>query len=465
MSIYIGLIIFSALFIILAWKRVDWALAAIIFGLPSYLIRFHVGPLPMTLLELMILLAGLVWIVKLIKEKKWRDVSFSSYRWLMLFLLLFAGFSVLISDNRVAALGLLKAYFFEPMFFFLILMDVFRKKKWTLVINALGASAILVSIPAIIQKFTGWWIENPFWRNEATRRVTSVYEFPNAVGLYLAPIVMFFVGLILIRIMDYLRIYGLRIADHKIKRIDILNIGFWLSVILVGGISILWAETEGALIGLAAGIGFLGLFFPNKKLRIVTLVSLVSLVAFVALVPLFRNYFIEKGTLSDRSGQIRQQQWKETWKMLTDGRELIGAGLSNYRNEIAPYHASGIYFRDNTPNFDQKIATDAEFRKKHWQPTEIYLYPHNIILNLWSELGLGGLLIFLAIVLKFFWNYFKVKNEENKKIYLVLLSLLVVILIHGLVDVPYFKNDLSVFFWMLIGLSVLLIRNKNETKF
>ena len=36
------------------------------------------------------------------------------------------------------------------------------------------------------------------------------------------------------------------------------------------------------------------------------------------------------------------------------------------------------------------------------------------------------------------------------------------ILVHGLVDVPYFKNDLSVSWWILFGLSIVLLKNKKE---
>jgi len=40
-----------------------------------------------------------------------------------------------------------------------------------------------------------------------------------------------------------------------------------------------------------------------------------------------------------------------------------------------------------------------------------------------------------------------------------LLSAMVVIVVHGLVDVPYFKNDLAVMFWALIALMSLVDSN------
>jgi len=83
---------------------------------------------------------------------------------------------------------------------------------------------------------------------------------------------------------------------------------------------------------------------------------------------------------------------------------------------------------------------------------EIYLYPHNIVLNFWSELGFLGLLLFLWIALKYLWlvfiNYFKKRDGFTLGLCLAML----VILIHGLVDVPYFKNDLAAMFWLFIAM-------------
>ncbi|MCA9389730.1 MAG: hypothetical protein KC585_03955, partial [Candidatus Magasanikbacteria bacterium] len=70
-------------------------------------------------------------------------------------------------------------------------------------------------------------------------------------------------------------------------------------------------------------------------------------------------------------------------------------------------------------------------------------YPHNIILNFWVETGLAGLLAFFWIV--FAW----LKKKE------AMLLPLVALLIHGLVDVPYFKNDLAIVFFLVLALCAI----------
>jgi len=97
--------------------------------------------------------------------------------------------------------------------------------------------------------------------------------------------------------------------------------------------------------------------------------------------------------------------------------------------------------------------------------TELLLYPHNIIFNFWTELGLAGLIIFIWLIVKFFSQGIKFKKVRltlnssfSFSLPLVLLGTMIAVLVYGLVDVPYFKNDLSVFFWLLIGLLVVVER-------
>jgi len=90
--------------------------------------------------------------------------------------------------------------------------------------------------------------------------------------------------------------------------------------------------------------------------------------------------------------------------MLKDGRLITGAGLANYQATVEPYHTQGIFIKDfSDPDAQRKLVFNEAYRMAHWQPLEIYLYPHNLVLNFWSELGLAGLLLFIWIILKYFW--------------------------------------------------------------
>ena len=501
---YLIIIIFCLLFAWLSWRRRDLAVALVIFALPSYLIRFKVFSIPTTMLEVMILVLFAVFLVtngtriaplsfrsrieKFIKGTLHRFLhagrndsgSVGGYCWGILLFILFATISVFAAPDKMAALGIWKAYFIEPILFFIVFINTIKTKEhFNLVINAIAASALLVALPAIFQKFTGFGFTTVSFFNEATRRVTSWYGFPNAVGLYLAPIVVLFAGLIIVgwikgstklEAQNPNKITNLKFKFQsqlaiKFKREDAKQLIFCFLVFLLSLLAIYYAKSEGALIGSAVGIVFLIFVLTGKKIRLMAAIILIIIITSISLNAATANYFKSKLTLSDLSGQIRLQQWKETWTMLKNDKILFGAGLSGYKTAVAPYHQAGIWLNDKSDlNWLKKIQTDEKFRQSHWQPTEIYQYPHNLILNFWSETGLFGLLTFVLLLGIFLMDYWRVKEVGNKKMYLVLIGVMITILIHGLVDVPYFKNDLSVWWWMVFGMATVIAgRDINES--
>ena len=167
----------------------------------------------------------------------------------------------------------------------------------------------------------------------------------------------------------------------------------------------------------------------------------------------------------DLSGQIRRQQWTETWQMLKDGRLITGAGLSGYQKAVEPFHQKGIFVKNDDPNWLRKVLWNKEYRDSVWQPVEIYFYPHNIVFNFWSELGFFGLLVFVWLIGKqLFLSFRATLKDKNRERFLILGAgtAMTAIIVHGLVDVPYFKNDLSLIFWTIIALTAILIKPKEK---
>ena len=96
------------------------------------------------------------------------------------------------------------------------------------------------------------------------------------------------------------------------------------------------------------------------------------------------------------------------------------------------------------------------------------MYPHNIILNFWSELGLLGLLAFVWLIGRALLIAGRVYQGlgmgAEKYILLGTVAALTALVVHGMVDVPYFKNDLAVLFWLLIGIVGLFQIDKQVDK-
>ena len=392
--------------------------------------------IPVTLLEVIIVILFGIFVFKRMHFERFKvtkidKISGSNYKWLIIGILFFSTIAIFFSPDKISALGIWKAFFVEPMMVFVVFINVIKDKhQWDLIINSLGGVALIVALFAIYQKITGQFIFNEVWQVAETRRVVSFYGFPNAVGLFLAPIVVLFVGRIVTNLQKLQKLLHQR-RMHLWRKI--LELVFDVSVVVMGGLAIWFARSEGAIVAVVIGLLMLGLFF--KRLRIFTLIMMAIGVLIVAVVPQVRELFIEKISLGDFSGNIRVIVWQETWQMLRD-HQIWGAGLAGFQAVIGNYHHA-------IQNF------------------EVYLYPHNFILNFWSEVGIFGMLFLVFLIIKFFYNYLQAK-KINKEWYLILMAVFVTILVHGIVDVPYFKNDLAVLWWLVVGMSVVLFREKIE---
>jgi len=451
-----GIIIFSLIFLVLALWRVDYALFCLIAALPSYLIRFSVLGIPSTVLEVMILITFAVWFfkswlprLKSIFKRGAERIAYP-FSWEIISLIVLSFIATGIASFSLGSLGIWKAYFFEPILVFILIFNIYHEKKdWQKILWACLLSAITVSSLAIYQKITGQLIANPFWANEATRRVVSFFGYPNAVGLFLAPLVLIFLGW-------FFSLPHTTTLTKTLKKILIIL------TIAASLLSIYFARSEGALIGIVGGLVAFGLL-AGRRQRIATLTLTAIIIGGVFFFTPTKDFIVTKLTLNDLSGQIRERQWKETFLALKGIKFITGAGLNNYQSAVAPYHQEGIFFNsDNLPNFDEQLRASATLRAKYWQPVEIYMYPHNIFLNFWSEIGLLGALVFMILMfkagfmaLKLTITYGREKHPE-KYLALGLMSALVTIFVHGLVDVPYFKNDLAVMFWVILALIGLL---------
>lgn len=454
MEIYIIMLItiYYLLFTYLSHRRLEWAIYLVILTLPTYLIRFSLGPIPMTFLEGEILILFVLWLLKnnLVARCSLLVASYKNHKSIVhaiTLLILATTISVFISPDIRAAAGIWKAYFIEPVLFLIVFLNTITSKKQ--VVRAfwfLGLSIIMPGIIAIYQQFTGLLISNPFWAAEATRRVTSVYGYPNAIGLYFAPIIA---GAIAILIHKFHQVIK-KTLPEKERTVIWWKIVAISAIIIIGLSSILFAHSRGAILGIAATMLFYALFWRGKRLFfasviIIGLISLFGLIHPISLSSSSNPQFTSnqsKITLSNPSTitggsslEIRLDQYRETWTMLKT-RSLLGAGLAGYQTRLAPFHEKPYI--------------------------EIFLYPHNILLTFWSETGLLGLLAFLWLI----FIFFKLSNETIKQynnenpwqshIPIAITGSTVALLVHGLVDVPYFKNDLSMLFWMLFGLMLVL---------
>ena len=419
--------IFAVFFGTLAIKNFQFALSFVVFALPAYLIRFDFFGVPYTMLEVMIWVLFLVHLYFLLVQHGVSGLrrvlahpssEFLSLRIAMALFLVTATVALIISRDFVSGLGVWKAYFLQPILFALMVIQSTRDREdLKRIFVAMGLSVLSVFIFGVFQKFTGWKLNPIYMIDGRVDRITSFYGFPNAIGLYVAPVVAFYFGWISEFFVDFRK----KLAHREC----VVLFAFQLLVIVCGMVSIVLAKSEGALVGLLASLFVVGML--RARTRVVTLIVTALVILFVMVSPVYRTYAFEKLTFQGWSERVRITMWHETWQMVRDN-PILGVGLSSYPVEFVKYH--------------------------HAWYLEIFQYPHNIVLNFWVEMGLLG-------VLTFFWLVGEVCRLAYRAramfpaVSAGLVGMIVAMIVHGLVDVPYFKNDLSVLFWVFVGVAVL----------
>ena len=395
-----------------------WATLLFPLLLPLYLVRLHLGPLPTTLLELSWLLvcAAVTWESGF---SIWKEGIQRTKTWHLPVIawIIATAIAVLITPNHLAAFGLWRAYVIEPVLFFIILAATMKTRSdREIVIKSFIGVSIVIALWSIIQFVTNQGIPHPWNVEILHRRATGPFPFPNAVSLFCAPIAALCVGL-------------LNRADKPTREMRTWYIvGF-----LAATIATILAKSVGGC--LAIGVATTLVLLKNNKSRWPTLVAGALLALFVWFTPPIHTAVVRTFTFNEWSGKVRTIIWKETWNMLKD-HPITGAGFGAYPEVIKPYHKATFI--------------------------EIFQYPHNILFNFWSETGILGVLVFCWIV--GIWIKSSLRARVSPQDCAWTLLPLVAILIQGLVDVPYFKNDLAFAFWMFAALTLLIPSQASEPR-
>ena len=229
-----------------------------------------------------------------------------------------------------------------------------------------------------------------------------------------------------------------KIINHKSHTLFLRKIVFVLffSFIPTSLFAILSAKSTGGLVGVAAGIGILFILWSKTRWPAIIL----GVVGLAGLFLMPTNPIKQELLFQDWSGQLRLNMWGETVEFLQD-RPLLGAGLASYTKRIFPY------------------------RIDKW--IEVFHHPHNIFLTIWVNTGLVGLIGFTWILVWFFRTaFFSIKNHSQtiSSFPYFLISSMTIIVVTGLVDSPYIKNDLAILFWLLPALLIFFTTSYTTPK-
>jgi hypothetical protein len=292
----------------------------------------------------------------------------------------------------IAGLGLWRAYVLEPITIFFLLRHILRDEDKERMKNAMYAMAGVFGFWGVAQVLTGHgYLVPESVMASFPHRAMGPFPYPNALALFVGPI-------------------GTLALVEWMKRGSAWRLSTW--VVAFAGVAV--AQSQGGLLAMG-GTAFI-LFIAEKRFRKFAIafagVAIMSCLA----IPRLGALLYHQLTFQGWSGQVRLFLWRDTLHMLRD-HWFTGAGFAGFPTLFAKYQST--------------------------QGIEIFQYPHNIVLNVWSEVGVMGVLAFGWVCA----TWFRLARSWRDTMPLV------AILLHGLVDVPYFKNDLSMIFWILILLA------------
>lgn len=389
-------------------------------SLPWYVIRFNVANIPLTLVEVIAWLSIGLWVMlRLLRRQSWHFKPIPRWTWLAIVWLVAAAVGVLISPDIKAALGIFKAYFVLPVMFAAMLYHLIdTPKKLYLVLCALVISALQIAILCLTQ----WGFNWPDFAHQelAQGRSSAVFNSANAVGLAVGPV---------IAIISAFLLFKRPLSKQRLA-------GGWLVVccLLLG---LYTSRSDGATVAVIGVylVLVLGYVFNQTRhhFKHLSSLSLGLLTIYALSTILYMGWFNHPPTVANPYTRpnfttltIRQCTWQGAWASLQHS-PLMGNGLAGF---------SQAYLKHAT--------CDAE----------PFVYPHNIILNVWTELGLAGLVVWLmisAVWLTTAAELIRANDHTWSWLGWAVMTALCYWLIHGLVDVPYFKNDLSMMWWIILA--------------
>ncbi|MHB1522538.1 MAG: O-antigen ligase family protein [Candidatus Dormibacteria bacterium] len=394
------------------WSRAGVFLTAA--ALPAYVLRGSLlGKLPFTGLEVVLALTVLAFAIESWRQRRMPHLD-TPFTVLILVLLVAMAIAVAVSPEKKDALGIAKAYIVEPVIYFFVAVNVLRSSwDWERLAYGLYVSGTVVAVSQFVA--LGRALQaHTLNLNVAPPVPTWLWTNNNFGGIFLDPLVGLALGLALFGGTRHPRVHWAMLVLLGAGDVLTLSRGSWLALV---GISLLAAAIH-----------------PRRR----QLVPAWAALAVVALLlpPIRHRVENELNPNNPANSMVsRVHLWHATLDLIL-AHPFQGSGLANYQEEIGPYRA-----------------------QLHDVIHQTHVYPDQLELDFWVELGVMGLIFLVGFFVEV-GRYLLPVLRAGPMAQPWAASLVLgwaAILIHGLVDSPYWKNDLSVEWWALAALLVVAV--------
>jgi O-antigen ligase/Tfp pilus assembly protein PilF len=399
--------------------------------------------------EVLIVLGLMFWGLKIINKEELKFTP-TPLNFPILSFISICVLSLIWSNSFFVSLKELPLFLAGPLLYFVITNSIKDERQINRILDILLIVGGLFGIYGIFQ-YNG--IDFSFWTGNIGRQ--------NVFGLF--GNVNFFAEYLIIPLPVAVSLFFA--SQNKLKKI-LLFIGM-----ITMGTSLTLTFTRGSYLGFGVSLIFMFFLFlisrsknfikNNKKIFIIALVA-ISIITFLFVVPTPLN---KSGTViykiksrisisqltQDPSIKRRIATWKFTILMIKD-HPLLGSGIGTYKYNTLKYQAEFFEQGENRSLYPHGFADKA----------------HNEYLQLWAELGIIGLGIFIWLMFYYF-NYGikilnKIKNHYKQAILIGLMGSIIAILVDGIFGFPLHLPATIFLFWMALGLTIALGESEKEEK-
>lgn len=389
----------------------------------------------------LVLLTLMFWVLKMISKE---EIKFTStpLNLSVLSFIFICILSLIWSNSFFVSLKELPLFLAGPLLYFIITNNICAERQVNRILNILVIVGGLFGIYGILQ-YNG--IDFSFWiRNIGRQQVFGLFGNVNYFAEYLIVPLPIAVSLFFV-------------SRNKFKKI-LLLIG-----ILAMSTSLIVTFTRGSYLGFGASLIFMSFLFlisrgknfikNNKKIFIIIL-AVVIIITFLFAIPTPLN---KSGTVISKiksrisitqltqSSSIKRRiaTWKFTALMIKD-HPLLGLGIGTYKYNTLRYQAKFFEQGENRSLYPHGFADKA----------------HNEYLQLWAEMGIIGLGIFIWLIISYFSCGLKIlkkiKDEYKQGIIIGLMGSVVAVLVDAIFGFPLHLPATIVLFWLALGLTVVV---------
>jgi O-antigen ligase/Tfp pilus assembly protein PilF len=397
------------------------------------------------LAEILVLLALMFWWFGMINREEIKFIS-TPLNFPILSFISICVLSLIWSNSFFISLKELPLFLAGPLLYFVITNNISDERQISRILNILLLVGGLFGIYGIFQ-YNG--IDFSFWiRNIGRQQVFGLFGNVNYFAEYLIVPLPIAVSLFFV-------------SRNKFKKI-LLLIG-----ILAMVTSLTVTFTRGSYLGFGASLIFMSFLLiisrgknfikKNRKIFIIIL-AVVIIITFLFIIPTPLNKSgtaIEKIKSRISISQLTQSSsikrriatWKFTVLMIKD-HPLFGSGLGTYKYNTLKYQAEFFKQGENRSIYPHGFADKA----------------HNEYLQLWAEMGIVGLGIFIWLIISYL-NFGlkilrKIKDEYKQGMIIGLMGAVVAVLVDSIFGFPLHLPATVVLFWLALALTVAVSKNK-----